>query len=75
MYSVINNSDWYRIKMKSGFEMENFLKLDIDRSDISNFVRLRIQYPYDRKGQAQKNRLCPLCKFEVENEMHFTVKM
>ena len=26
--------------LKKKFEMENFLKLDIDRSDISNFVRL-----------------------------------
>jgi hypothetical protein len=28
--------------LKKKFEMENFLKLDIDRSDISIFVRLRI---------------------------------
>jgi len=28
--------------LKKTFEMENFLKLDIDRSDISNFARLRM---------------------------------
>jgi hypothetical protein len=28
--------------LKKKFEMEHFSKLDIDRSDISNFVRLRI---------------------------------
>ena len=57
--------------MKKKFEMENLLKLDIDRSDISNFVRLRIS---NSILMIEKGRLCPLCKFDVEDELHFTIK-
>ena len=66
--------------LKKTFEMENFLKLDIDRSDISNFVRLSISNSIlmIEKGSHRKidleNSLCPLCKFEVEEELHFTKK-
>jgi hypothetical protein len=66
--------------LKKKFEMENLLKLDIDRSDISNFVRLRISNSIlmIEKGRHRKrdleNRLCPLCKFDVEDELHFTIK-
>jgi hypothetical protein len=66
--------------LKKKFEMENFLKLDIDRSDISNFVRLRISNSIlmiekSRHRQIDlENRSSPLCKFEVENELHFTIK-
>ena len=61
--------------LKKKFEMENFLKLDIDRSDISNFVRLRISNSIlmiekSRHRQIDlENRSSPLCKFEVENEL------
>jgi hypothetical protein len=60
--------------------MENFLKLDIDRSDISNVVRFRISNSILmlEKGRHRnidlENRVCPLCKFEVEDELHFTIK-
>jgi hypothetical protein len=60
--------------------MENLLKLDIDRSDISNFVRLRISniILMIEKGSHRQidleNSLCSLCKFEVEEELHFTIK-
>ena len=60
--------------------MENFLKLDMDRSDISSFVRLRIRNSIlmIEKGRHRKidleKRLCPLCKFEVEDELHFPIK-
>jgi hypothetical protein len=66
--------------LKKKFEMENFLKLDIDRSDMSNFVKLRISNNIlmIEKGRHRnidlENRLCPLCKFEVEDELHFTIK-
>jgi hypothetical protein len=38
--------------------MENFLKLDIDISDISNFVRLRISNSILKieEGRHRKNR-------------------
>ena len=61
--------------------MENFLKLDIDRSDISNFVRLRISNSIlmiEKSMHRQidlENRSSPLCKFEVEDELHFTIKL
>ena len=44
--------------LKKKFEMENFLKLDIDISDISNFVRLRISNSILKieKGRHRKNR-------------------
>ena len=29
-------------KLKEKYEIENFLKLDIVRSDVSNFIRIRI---------------------------------
>ena len=66
--------------MKEKFEMENFWKLDIDISDISNFVRLRISniILIIEKGSHRKvdleNSVCPLCKFEVEEELQFTIK-
>jgi len=68
--------------LKKTFEMENFLKLDIDRSDISNFVRLRISniILMIEKSRHRKidleNKLCPLhvCKFEAEDKLHFTIK-
>lgn len=66
--------------LKKKFEMEDFLKLDIDRADISNFVRIRISNSIlmIEKGRHRKidleNRICPLCKFEVEDELHFTIK-
>ena len=67
--------------LKKKFEMENLLKLDIDRSDMSNFVKLRISNSIlmIEKGRHRnidlENRLCPLCKFEVEDELHFTIKL
>ena len=66
--------------LKKKFEMENLSKLDIDRSDISNFVRLRISNSIlmIEKGRHRnidlENRLCPLCKFEVRDELHFIIK-
>jgi hypothetical protein len=60
--------------------MENFLKFDIDISDISKCVRHGISNNIlmIEKGRHRKidlvNRLCPLCKFEVEDELHFTIK-
>ena len=57
--------------LKKEFELENFLKLDIDRQDISHFVRLRISNSnlMIEKGRhrnlSQENRICPLCYNEV----------
>ena len=83
----LNKYHWKKrkhIKNIVGFEEEiwdgKLLKLDIDRSDISNCVRLRISNSIlmIEKGRHRKidleNRLCPLCKFQVEDELHFTIK-
>ena len=65
--------------LKKEFEMENFLKLDIDKQDISNFVRIRINNSnlMIEKGRHRnlslENRICPLCYNEVEDELHFSI--
>jgi hypothetical protein len=57
--------------------MENFLKLNIDRSDMSNFVRLRILMIETGRHRNidLENRLCHLCKFEVEDEVLLQVEI
>ena len=66
-------------KLKEKYEMENFLKLDIVRSDISNFIRIRISNStlMIEKGRHRKinlaNIICPLCRSEVEDEFHFSM--
>ena len=65
--------------MKEKYEIENFLKLDIVRSDVSNFIRIRISNStlMIEKGRHRKinlaNRICPLCRSEVEDEFHFSM--
>ena len=66
-------------KLKEKYEIENFLKLDIVRSDVSNFIRIRISNStlMVEKGRHRKinlaNRICPLCRSEVEDEFHFSM--
>jgi DNA-binding XRE family transcriptional regulator len=49
------------------------------RSDVSNFIRIRISNStlIIEKGRHRKitlaNRICPLCKSEVEDEFHFSM--
>ena len=65
-------------KLKEKYEIENFLKLDIVRSDFSNFIRisrnstLMIEKSRHRKINLA-NRICPLCRSEVEDEFHFNM--
>jgi hypothetical protein len=65
--------------LKEKYEIENFLKLDIVRSDVSNFIRIRISNStlMIEKGRHRKinlaNRICPLCRSEVEYELHFSM--
>jgi hypothetical protein len=66
-------------KLKEKYEIENFLKLDIVRSDVSNFIRIRINNStlMIEKGRHRKinlaNRIGPLCRSEVEDEFHFSM--
>ena len=65
--------------MKEKYEIENFLKLDIVRSDVSSFIRIRISNStlMIEKGKHRKinlaNIICPLCRSEVEDEFHFSM--
>ena len=64
-------------KLKLNYELENYLLLGIDKKDITTFVKLRISdsrlmIEQGRHKQLPvENRLCPLCKLEVEDEYHF----
>ena len=59
--------------------MENYLLLDIEKTHITNFAKLRIsnsklmieQGRYKRI--AVNDRICPVCTTSVEDEYHFTV--
>lgn len=65
--------------LKKKFEMEEFLKVDLNRTDVINFVRIRISNSslMIEKGRHRKialdNRLCPLCSLEIEDELHFCI--
>ena len=62
---------------KKEFEMENFLKIDVERKILSDFVKIRISNSNllietgRHKNLALEKRICPLCKAEIENEIHF----
>ena len=57
-----------------------FLYLDVDRSAVSCFVKIRISNSIlnIEKGRHLKipveQRICPLCKQEIEDEYHFIMK-
>jgi hypothetical protein len=56
------------------------LLLDIQKNIVSNFVKLRISNSnlLIEQGRHQniplENRLCPICKLEIENEYHSSNK-
>jgi hypothetical protein len=57
------------------------LLLDIQKNIVSNFVKLRISNSnlLIEQGRHQniplENRLCPICKLEIENEYHFVIEV
>ena len=63
-------------KLKKEYKLEFFLLIDLDRYMISNFIKIRISNSYlnIEQGRHRKlpleKRLCPLCKWEVEDEYH-----
>ena len=65
--------------MKEKYEIEDLLKLDIVRSDVSNFITIRISNStlMIEKGRHRKinlaNIICPLCRSEVEDEFHVSM--
>ena len=62
---------------KKEFEMENFLKIDVERKILSDFVKIRISNSNllietgRHKNLALEKRICPLCKAEIENEIAY----
>ena len=66
--------------LKYDYELENYLYLEKEKKEISTFVKIRIS---DSKlmieqGRHKKlslqDRICPLCKTDVEDEFHFVIK-
>ena len=58
-----------------------FLYLDVDRSAISCFVKIRISNSILLNIEKSRHlkipveqRMCPLCKQEIEDEYHFIMK-
>lgn len=65
-------------KLKDNFNCEGYLlKNGLDKVKVSPFIRLRISAHklFIEEGRYKKipadQRLCPLCKIEVESEFHF----
>jgi hypothetical protein len=60
--------------------LENVLLLDIQKNSVSNFVKLQISNSnlLIEQGRHQniplENRLCLICKLEIENEYHFVIE-
>ena len=67
-------------ELKSEYVLEKILLLDIQKNIVSNFVKLRISNSnlLIEQGRHQniplENRLCPICKLEIENEYHFVIE-
>ena len=67
-------------KLKSDFELEKFLLLNVQKNILSNFVKLRVSNSslYIEKGRHLNipldNRICPVCKSNVEDEFHFVIE-
>jgi hypothetical protein len=63
-------------KLKEKYEIKNFLKLDIDQM-FQTFIRISNSTRMIEKGRHRKinlaNRICPLCRSEVEDEFHFSI--
>ena len=63
------------------YETEFFLYLDVDRSAISCFVKIRISNSILLNIEKSRHlkipveqRMCPLCKQEIEDEYQFIMK-
>ena len=68
----------YKI-LKNSYKIENYLFLDVDKTHITNFAKLRISNSKLMIEQGRykklevKDRLCPLCMKTVEDEFHFVI--
>ena len=65
--------------LKTNYTLENYLLLDIDKTHISNYTKIRISNSKLRieegrhKKIALNDRICPLCNTGIEDEIHFVI--
>ena len=63
--------------IKDEYKLETYLLTDIDKKFVSYFTKLRISNSklMIEEGRHHnvpiENRICPLCKTDIENEFHF----
>ena len=66
-------------KLKTQFDLENYLCADVNKKSISTFVKIRISNSNlnIEKGRylntPAEDRICKLCNSGVEDEFHFTI--
>lgn len=75
-----NKHRTYR-KIKDKSELESYLLIDIDKTAVSIFAKIRISNSklLIEEGRHCKipleQKLCKLCKVEIEDEIHFVLKV
>ena len=63
--------------IKDTYNIEKYLLLDIDKSQVQNYLRIRISNSKlmieqgRHKNLKVNKRLCPTCQSDVETEIHF----
>ena len=66
--------------IKDEYKLETYLLTDIDKKFVSYFTKLRISNSklMIEEGRHHnvpiENRICPLCKTDIENEFHFVME-
>ena len=66
--------------IKKDYKLESYLLTDVDKEFVSFFSKLRISnsklmIEEGRYNNLEvKDRICPLCKADIENEHHFVVE-
>ena len=63
--------------LKDTYNLEKYLLLDIDKSQVKNYLRIRISSSKlmieqgRHKNLEVNKRLCPTCQSDIETEFHF----
>ena len=63
--------------IKNDYKLESYLLTDIDKKSVSQYIKIRISNSKlmieegRHKNINLKDRICPLCKSEIESELHF----
>ena len=62
---------------KGDYKLEDYLLLDIEKKEISTFVKLRISDSKlmieqgRHRNMPLEKRICPICETDIEDEYHF----